>query len=165
MKLIAALGVATLAMAPVAQAQSVCEEVGWINEAAIEHFDTIKGPYLPGRSADELFESDAALFGGYDCVIDQYFEPRHVCTWEFDSEAEVMSAYAAKAAAIAPCLAGWEEEALFVHDPEEPYRVLAGVGYLGAGAYEPIVWSVLADFDVGRDGKRYRLVIETVDYS
>lgn len=165
MKLVAAFAIAGLAFAPLSHAQTVCEEVAAINASGLYRFDSIKGAFASDEDEDELYESKATLFGEGGCLIDQFFEPRHVCTWEFDSEADVMAAYAAKALEMAPCFAGWEEQGLFVHDPDEPYRVLAGVGYLGAGVHEMIVWSILADFDVGREGKRYRLVIETVDYS
>lgn len=164
MKRLVVLSLAALVQAPMAHAQTVCEEVARINTSGLYRFDSIKGAFATDEAEDELYESKATLFEEAGCLIDQFFEPRHVCTWEFDSEADVMAAYAAKASAMAPCFAGWEEQGLLVHNPDEPYRVLAGVGYLGAGIHEMIVWSILADFDVGREGKRYRLVIETVDY-
>lgn len=156
-----------IAAAPLARAQTVCEEVARINESALERFDNIKGPYLPGRSADEVSESDATLFGGYDCVIDQYFEAVHACTWAFETEADLLAAYAAKSAAIAPCFAGWNKDDLLVHDQSAPgQRTLAGVGYLDPpGAYELIVWAIIAEIDPAQDSGRYRLVIQTTDYN
>lgn len=165
MKLVAAFAVAVLAIAPVAHGQTVCEEVGRINASGLHRFDSIKGAFVTDEAEQELYESNATLFGAKVCQIDQYFEPRHTCTWEFDTEAELMAAYAERAAAIAPCFEGWEEDALLVSDPGEPYRVLAGVGYLGADIYETLVWAVFADFDQGRDTGRYRLVIYATDYT
>lgn len=163
---LAVIAAIMFAVAPFAHAQTICEEVARINESGLGGFDSIRGPYLPDRSADELSESDATLFGGYDCLIDQYFEPRHSCAWEFATEAELLAAYAEKAAAIAPCLAGWERQDLLVSGPNETHRVLAGAGYLGAGDYEVIVWEIVADFDAGRAaGEGYRLSFTAIDYT
>jgi hypothetical protein len=166
MKRIAAFAIAALALSPFAHAQTVCEEVARINASGVYRFDSIKGAFATDEAGDELYESNATLFGAEDCLIDQYFEPRHSCVWEFDAEADLMAAYADKTAALAPCLAGWERNGLLVSDPSEPYRVLAGVGYLGAGEYAVIVWEIIADFDAGRDASgRYRLSITAIDYS
>jgi hypothetical protein len=167
MKLAAvSLAMAALAIAPLAHAQTVCEEVGSINTSGIYRFDSIKGAFVTDESIDELYESNATLFGAEDCLIDQYFEPRHVCVWEFDTEADVMAAYAAKTSAVAPCFEGWERQALLVSDPEETYRILAGVGYLGPAEFEVVVWEIIADFDPGRDeGSRYYLSMTTIDYT
>lgn len=154
-----------IVVAPVAQAQTVCEEVSRINASGLYRFDSIKGTLASDEADDELYESNATLFGAGDCLIDQYFEPAHVCTWEFDTEADLMAAYHAKTAAIAPCFDGWAREGLLVSDPAEPYRVLAGVGYLGADAYETVVWEIVADFDQGRATGRYRLEMKAIDYT
>ncbi len=167
MKSIAAvLTIAGLVLTPFANAQTPCEEVARINTSGVYRFDGIKGAFATDEAEDELYESNATLFGAEDCLIDQYFEPRHSCVWEFDAEADVVAAYAEKAAAIAPCFAGWERQDLLVHDPSEPYRVLAGAGYLGSGDYEVIVWEIVADFDQGREaGRRYRLSMTAIDYT
>jgi hypothetical protein len=165
MKRLVVLAIAALVQAPMAHAQTVCQEVARINASGLYRFDSIKGAFATDEAEDELYESNATLFGAGDCQIDQYFEPRHTCAWEFDSEVELMAAYAEKAAAIAPCFEAWEKEALLMSDPSEPYRVLAGVGYLGADIYEMLVWAIFADFDEGREGRRYRLVIYATDYT
>ena len=165
MKLVAALVIAGLSLTPFAHAQTVCEEVARINTSGVYRFDSIKGAFATDESEDELYESNATLFGLEDCLIDQYFEPRHGCVWEFDTEAELLAAYAAKTAAVAPCFEGWEQQALLVSDPEETYQVLAGVGYLGADEFEVIVWDIVADFDPGRAMGRYRLVMDAIDYT
>lgn len=165
MRLVVIAALAT-ALAPLVHAQVVCEEVARINTSGLHRFDSIKGAFATDEPEDELYESNATLFGAEDCLIDQYFEPRHSCVWEFDSEADVMAAYAEKAAAIAPCLAGWEQNGLLVSDPDESYRVLAGVGYLGAGEFEVVVWEIVADFDPGREASsRYRLSMAAIDYT
>ena len=155
-----------VAIAPLAHAQTVCEEVARINTSGIHRFDSIKGAQATDDPEDELYKSNATLFGSEDCLIEQYFEPRHACVWEFESEAELLAAYASKTTAVAPCFEGWDRQALLVSDPEETYRVLAGVGYLGAGEYEVIVWEIIADFDPGREaGGRYRLSMTAIDYT
>lgn len=155
-----------MTMAPVAMAQTVCEEVAAINAAGLHRFDSIKGGQATDEPEDELYESNATLFGSDDCLIEQVFEPRHGCNWDFDTEAELLAAYAAKSEAVAPCLEGWERRGLLVTDPADPgYRVIAGVGYLGAGEYEVIVWEIVADFDPERDTGRYRLSMTAIDYS
>ena len=166
MKRIAAFAFAALALSPLAHAHTVCEDVARINTSGIHRFDSIKGAFATDEAEDELYESNATLFGAEDCLIDQHFEPRHACAWEFETEAELISAYTQKTDALAPCLAGWERNGLLVSDPSEPYRVLAGVGYLGAGEYAVIVWEIIADFDAERDASgRYRLSITAIDYS
>jgi len=166
MKRVAALVIAGLVLAPIAHAQTACKEVGRISASGLYRFDSIKGARATDEPEDELYESNASLFGHEDCLIDQYFEPVHACTWEFDTEASLMAAYNEKAEAIAPCLAGWEKQELLVSDPAEAgYRTLAGVGYLGADVYEMVVWAIIADFDPGRKIGRYRLVIEATDYT
>ena len=164
---LAIIAAIAMAAAPLAGAQTVCDEVAQINESGLDRFDDIRGPYLPGRSADEVSESDASLFGGYDCVIDQYFEAVHACTWTFEAQVDLMAAYAEKSAAIAPCFAGWKKDDLLVHDPSEPgKRTLAGVGYLDPlGAYASIVWAIIAEIEPAQDGGRYRLVIQATDYN
>jgi hypothetical protein len=155
-----------MTLAPVAAAQTVCEEVAAINSAGLHRFDSIKGAQATDEPEDELYESNATLFGLETCLIEQYFEPRHGCVWEFETEAELLAAYASKATAVAPCFEGWDRQALLVSDPEETYRVLAGVGYLGAGEYEVIVWEIVADLDPGREaGGRYRLSMTAIDYT
>lgn len=155
-----------IAIAPLAHAQTVCEEVARINTSGIYRFDSIKGAFVTDESEDELYESNATLFGSEDCLIDQYFEPKHGCVWEFETEAELLATYTSKAAAVAPCFEGWERQDLWISDPEETYRVLAGVGYLGADAFEVIVWEIIADFDPGREaGGRYRLSMTAIDYT
>jgi hypothetical protein len=165
MKRIAAFAIAALALSPLAHAH-VCEDVARINTSGIHRFDSIKGAFATDDAEHELYESNATLLGAEDCFIDQYFEPRHACAWEFETEVELMDAYTQKTAALAPCLAGWERNGLLVSDPSEAYRVLAGVGYLGAGEYAVIVWEIIADFDAERDASgRYRLSITAIDYS
>lgn len=161
-----ALAMATIVFAPLAHAQTVCEDVARINTSGIYRFDSIKGPFATDESEDELYESNATLFGVEDCLIDQYFEPRHICAWEFETEAELLAAYLSKTTAVAPCFEGWDRQDLLISDPEETYRVLAGVGYLGADEYEVIVWEIIADFDPGREaGGRYRLSMMAIDYT
>lgn len=165
MQRIAAIAFAAIGLAPLGHAQTVCEEVTRINASGVYRFDSIKGAFVTDAAEDELYESNATLFGAEDCLIDQYFEPRHSCVWEFDAEADLTAAYAQKTGALAPCLAGWEQKGLLISDASEPYRVLAGVGYLGAGEYEFMVWEIVADFDAGRDaGGRYHLSITAIDY-
>lgn len=160
------LAIATLAFGPLAHAQAVCEEVARINTSGIFRFDSIKGAFATEESEDKLYESSATLFGSEDCLIDQHFEPRHGCVWAFDTEVELLAAYASKTAALAPCFEGWERQDLLVSDPEETYRVLAGVGYLGADQYEVTVWEIIADFDPGREAQgRYRLSMTAIDYT
>lgn len=154
------------AVAPLAHAQTVCEEVARINTSGIHRFDSIKGAQATDEPEDELYASNATLFGLETCLIEQYFEPRHGCVWEFETEAELLAAYASKATAVAPCFEGWERQDLLISDPEEIYRVLAGVGYLGADEFEVIVWEIVADFDPGREaGGRYRLSMTAIDYT
>jgi len=78
MKLVAALVIAGLSLTPFAHAQTVCEEVARINTSGVYRFDSIKGAFATDESEDELYESNATLFGLEDCLIDQYFEPRHL---------------------------------------------------------------------------------------
>ncbi len=166
MKRVAALAIAGLVLAPIAHAQTVCEDVGRISASGLYRFDSIKGAQATDEPEDELYESSATLFGSENCLIDQYFEPRHGCIWEFDAETELLAAYVSKTTAVAPCFEGWERRDLRVSDPEETYRVLAGVGYLGADEFEVIVWEIIADFDPGREaGSRYRLSMTAIDYS
>jgi len=163
---LAVIAVLANAVAPLGHAQTVCEDVARINTSGIHRFESIKGAFATDEAYDELYESKATLFGAHDCLIDQRFEPRHACAWELETEAELIAAYAEKAGALAPCLAGWERNGLLVSDPSEPYRVLAGMGYLGAGEYAVIVWEIIADFDGERDARsRYRLSITAIDYS
>lgn len=155
-----------MTLAPVAAAQTVCEEVAAINIAGLHRYDSIKGAQATDEPEDELYESSATLFGLKTCLIEQYFEPRHGCVWEFDTEAELIAAYTTRSEAVAPCFEGWERSELLMSDPNDPgYRVIAGVGYLGAGEFEVIVWEIVADFDPGRNTGRYRLVMDAIDYS
>ena len=156
-----------MTLAPVAAAQTVCEEVAAINIAGLHRYDSIKGAQATDEPEDELYESSATLFGLKTCLIEQYFEPRHGCVWEFDTEAELIAAYTTRSEAVAPCFEGWERSELLVSDPNDPgYRVIAGVGYLGAGEFEVIVWEIIADLDPGREaGGRYRLSMTAIDYT
>lgn len=162
----AAIAAIAIALAPLSHAQTVCEEIAAINAAGLHRFDGIKGAQATDEPEDEVYESNATLFGLETCLIEQHFEPRHGCIWEFDTEAELLAAYTAKSEAVAPCFDGWERRGLLVTDPNDPgYRVVAGVGYLGAGDYEVIVWEIFADFDPERKTGRYRLVMDAIDYT
>lgn len=156
-----------MTMAPVAMAQTVCEEVAAINAAGLHRFDSIRGGPATDEPENEHYESNATLFGLETCLIEQVFEPRHGCVWEFDTETELIAAYAARSDAVAPCFEGWERTGLLVTDPNDPgYRVIAGVGYLGAGPFAVLVWEIVASLDPDREaGGRYRLSISAIDYT
>ncbi len=66
-----------MTMAPVAMAETVCEEVAAITTAGLHRFDSIKGAQATDEPEDELYESSATLFGLDSCLIEQVFEPRH----------------------------------------------------------------------------------------
>ncbi len=119
--------VAAFLWAPIANAQARCEEIARINASALDRFESITGEYATDDFSDEIYESDARLFGSRTCLLDLFAEPMHTCRWELKTEAAVIAAYRTYAAQMDACLTGWKREAEPLSGPDEPgYRVLGG---------------------------------------
>ncbi|MDP3494539.1 MAG: hypothetical protein Q8R82_15620 [Hyphomonadaceae bacterium] len=155
------IAAAALAIAPMAEAQAACAEIERINAASLKDFDDLTGAGID----DYVYTATLKLPNAAGCVIEIDLEVIYSCVWNFAAREEAERAYATQAAAMAPCLEGWDFMTLQGNSQMRTgVTMVSGVNYAGSGKFEGAEWQLsLNQYDSGSVAP-YRLWIEMILY-